>query len=241
MAAALALPGAALGDQRYTISGSDRYQIGSADLHTNITYSGTQSLTVRRAGKQKQFSAEAKYFRSDETGRISSRASFAQVMTPQGELQDSRDDDPDYLTVLNQPFAIELDPETLQELQNLKTRVPFEFPARVMGGTLRGFLRRGPDGRIAAQPAIAITFDATGPMEGPLPDRAAMTMRGTMHMKGTAYYALHGEAILLALRETLTISGTIVSGTRHSPVRITYERSIEADQSPPAKAEASSH
>jgi hypothetical protein len=78
-------------------------------------------------------------------------------------------------------------------------------------------------------------------MSGPLPDRAALAMRGTMRMRGTAYYALQGDPILLALQETLTISGTLQNGNRHSPVTIIYDRSIKAEPALPSKSEADSH
>ncbi|HET9392344.1 MAG TPA: hypothetical protein VFO29_02295 [Candidatus Rubrimentiphilum sp.] len=238
VALVIALPANA--DQRYAVTGNDRYRIGSADLQTHISYIGTQQLTVRRAGSRTQFKADAKYVRVDESGSVPVHATFAQIMTPQGELQDLSNGDPDYLTVLNQPFAIELDQQTLRDLTRLNGRVPFEFPAPVMGGTLHGYLQRGGNSLVAAQPALAVNFDATGPMSGPLPDRTAMTMRGTMRMRGTAYYALQGAPILLALQETLTISGTLQTGGRRSPVTITYERSIKAEPLP-SSTEADSH
>lgn len=241
LAAALVIALPAKADQRYSVSGNDRYRIGSADLQSNISYSGTQQLTVRRAGNQTQFRAEAKYVRVDESGSVPAHAAYAQVLTPQGELQDLTDSDPDYLTVLNQPFAIELDQETLHDLMRLQGRVPFDFPAPIMGGRLRGYLQRGASGRVAAQPALAVNFDAAGPMSGPLPDRSTMAMRGTMRMRGTAYYALQGDPILLALRETLTISGTLQSGNQHSPVTIIYERSIKAQPDLPSTTQADSH
>jgi len=241
LAAALVIALPAKADQRYAVSGNDRYQIGSADLQTHISYSGTQQLTVRRAGGKTQFEAEAKYVRVDESGSVPVHATFAQILTPQGELQDLTNADPDYLTVLNQPFAIELDQQTLHDLMRLNGRVPFSFPAPVMGGTLHGYLQRGTNGTVAAQPALAVDFDSTGPMSGPLPDRTAMAMRGTMRMRGTAYYALQGDPILLALQETLTISGTLQNGNRHSPVTITYDRSIKAEPALASKSEADSH
>ncbi len=241
LAAVLVIALPAKADQRYVVSGNDRYRIGSADLQTDISYSGTQQLTIRRAGNQTQFRAEATYVRVDETGRIPGHAVFVQILTPQGELQDRTDADPDYLTILNQPFAIELDQQTLHDLLRLQGRVPFDFPAPVMGGTLRGYLQRGANGRVAAQPALAVNFDVVGPMAGPLPDRAALSMHGTMRMRGTVYYALQGDPILLALRETLTISGTLQNGSQHSPVTIIYERTIKAQSASPPTTEADSH
>ncbi len=222
------------------VSGNDRYQIGQTEIQTSITYNGTQTLTVRRDGAQTRFTAQAHYTRSDATGKVPAQATFVQVMTPQGELRDSADLDPDYLTVLNQPFAIQLDEPTLRDLLHLQGRLPFSFPAPMTGGLLRGYLERGSIARVSSRPTLAVNFDAAGPMTGPLPDHAAMTIAGTMRMRGTAYYALRGDPILLALNETLTISGTLHSRGQASPVTITYSRSIKADDSPPAQTEASS-
>lgn len=240
MAAVFAIALPARADQRYALSGSDRYRIGSSNLQSDISYSGTQQLTIRRSGSRKHFRAVATFVRTDESGRIPGRAAFEQILTPSGELQDASNGDPDYLTVLNQPFAIELDAQTLRDLTRLQGRLPFDFPAPVMGGTLHGFLRRGASTRVAEQPALAVNFDATGPMAGPLPDRASMTMSGTMRMRGTAYYATQGDPILLALTETLTISGILRNDGHSSPVTITYDRTIKAQPSLP-RTEASSH
>jgi hypothetical protein len=109
------------------------------------------------------------------------------------------------------------------------------------GGLLRGYLQRGSIGRVSARPTLAVDFDATGPMSGPLPDHAGMTIAGTMRMRGTAYYALRGEPLLLALSETLTISGTLHTRGQDSPVTITYARTIKADESGPSQTEANDH
>jgi hypothetical protein len=225
----MGLPASA--DQSYAVSGNDRYQIGQTDLQTSIAYSGMQHLTITKDGAQKRFTAQATYTRTDSAGRVPAQASFVQEMSPQGELKDRMDLDPDYLTVLNQPFAVELDAGTLHDLLHLRGRVPFIFPAPMTGGTLRGFLERGQIGRIGQRPVLSVNFDASGPMAGPLPDHAQMSIAGTMRMRGTAYYALRGEALLLALNETLTISGTLHDRSQTSPVKIEYQRSIKADDS----------
>lgn len=216
-------------DQRYAVTGNDRYQIGRSELQTNIAYSGTQRLVITKDGAQKRFTAKATYTRSDAAGSVPAQATFVQVMTPQGELKDRMDLDPDYLTVLNQPFAVELDRATLHDLLRLRGRLPFVFPAPMTGGTLRGYIERGAIGRIGSRPVLAVAFDATGPMVGPLPDHAQMAIEGSMRMRGTAYYALRGEALLLALDETLSITGTLRDGSQSSPVKIVYRRTIKAD------------
>jgi hypothetical protein len=111
----------------------------------------------------------------------------------------------------------------------------------MIGGTLHGYLERGSLARVSARPTLSVNFDATGPMTGPLPDHADMSIAGTMRMRGTAYYALRGDALLLALSETLTITGTLDDRGHASPVTIVYRRMIKADDSAPSSTEASSH
>jgi hypothetical protein len=228
-------------DQRYVVSGNDRYQVGQNDLQTDISYTGAQTLTVRRDGSLTRFTAQAHYTRADAAGKVPAQATFVQVMTPAGELQDRADLDPDYLTVLNQPFAVQLDAPTRTELLHLRGRLPFSFPAPMTGGTLNGYLERGSVGRVNSRPALAVNFDATGPMTGPLADHPGMSITGTMRMRGTAYYAVRGDALLLALTETLTISGTLRDRSRTSPVTIVYRRTIKADDTAPSRTEADTH
>ena len=239
-AALLALWTPAWADQRYAVTGNDTYQIGRSDLNTSIAYDGVQVLQIRKEAGQTRFTAQARYTRSDAAGAVGAQASFVQMMSRAGELRDSANLDPDYLTVLNQPFAIELDEPTLHDLLHLSGRVPFVFPAPMTGGTLRGYLERGSTARVNGRPVLAVDFDARGPMAGPLPDHAEMSMSGTMRMRGTAYYALRGDPLLLALDESLTISGSLRDRGRVSPVTIVYRRSIKAQDSPPPRATASS-
>jgi len=225
----LTVPGRA--DQGYSVSGEDRYAIGGSDLRTTIAYSGTQRLKVKRNGQGTEFLAEVTYFKVEADGRVPGHAVFAQLLKPSGELEDRSDSDPNYLTVLNQPFTIVLDAGTLNDLRHLDGRLPFEFPAPMAGGTLKGFLQRGKIGRVATKSAISVNFSASGPMKGPLPDHDSMALSGTMRMHGTAYYALRGDPFLLALDETLTIGGTLTEAGHTSPVTIEYRRVIRADNS----------
>ncbi len=210
-------------------------------MRTSIAYSGVQTLAITRKDGSTRFTAQARYTRADVAGSVTARATFVQEMTPQGELRDKTDLDPDYLTVLNQPFAIELDSSTLHDLLHLSGRVPFVFPAPMTGGTLHGYLERGQTARVSGRPALAVDFDAAGPMVGPLPDHAQMSISGSMRMNGTAYYALRGDSLLLALTESLSISGTLQEHGRASPVKIVYKRTIKADDSGPSQTEADSH
>ena len=233
---AVAMPARA--DQRYVVTGDDSYRIGSPQLQTTISYSGAELLTVRHAGGAAQFSAKARYTRADASGKVVAHASFVQVMSAQGQLEDRSDADPDYLTILNQPFAVQLDEATRGSLFHLQGRIPFLFPAPMTGGKLRGLLARGTVGRVASRIALGVSFDAVGPMRGPLPDHPHLSISGTIRMRGTAYYALQGDAILLALEETLTISGTLRDRGQPAPVTIVYRRTIKADNSGPSMTEA---
>lgn len=231
-----AKPGWAL-DQRYGVSGRDTYRIGATALDSTIVYAGVQRLTITRSGRQHRFSAVVRYVRRDQSGSVPGEASFVQELSPAGNLHDRTDRDPDYLTVLNQPFAIELDSATLGDILHLRGRVPFNFPSPMTGGSLRGFLQRGAISSVDGHRAVGISFDSVGPMVGPLPDHSRIAIHGTMRMQGTAYYAIHG-AILLALNETLKITGTLDDKGKRTPVAITYARSIKADDSLPAFLQA---
>lgn len=192
-----------------------------------------------RRGKTTRFSAHVRYDRTDQNGKALSSASFAQEMTPTGELKDTSNLDPDYLTVLNQPFAVELDASTLRDIRRLVGRVPFDFPSPITGGSVHGFLQRGAISRFGAAPVIAVTFDALGPMREPLPGHPRVSIRGSMRMNGTAYYSLR-SGLLMGLDETLTISGNLKEHAEVTPVTIVYWRSIKAQEAPPFTEAASS-
>lgn len=177
-----------------------------------------------------RFEARARYTRSAPDGARTGEALFVQVLEPNGAFEDLIDDDPDFLTVLNQPFAVQLDATTLRDVRELHGRIPFAASSP-LGGTalMHGFLRPGVSGPIEGQPTVAVRFEAEGPMTGALPGHAEAAVAGTMHMDGTAYYALD-RAILLGLKVTLTIH----AGLRERrpavavPVVIVYRRSIRA-------------
>lgn len=218
----------AVGDQVYLVKGSDSFTIGERDLRSEITYSGRQILTEIRHGKATRFVASVHYTRSDQGARATASGTFEATLTPTGEQRDEVDRDPDYLTVLNQPFSVKLDQGTLAEVARLHGPVPFDFPAPIIGATLHGSLRHTSDGLVDGERALGVAFEATGPMRGPLPDHPAMILNGRIKMVGTAYYQYRG-ALLLALDATLMITGNVVNDGRSDPVRITYRRSIKAD------------
>jgi hypothetical protein len=229
--AALVLPASA--DQEYRTTGDDVYQVGAAPQVTHVYYDGMQRLTVERERKDVRYDAQARYIRDGGGEKSIVNARFVQLLTPSGTYEDELDEDPDFLTVLNQPFAVQLDPQTLHDLRSMRGKVPFNATSPLGGDAeLRGFLRPAPPGKVDGRPAAGVFFEAEGPMAGPLPGHSAATVKGRMRMDGTAYYALD-DAMLLALRARLTIIAQLRENRQTVPVRIVYERSIRATKMPP--------
>jgi hypothetical protein len=209
------------------------YRIESTATVSRVSYAGTERLSIRRDGKSLRFEAQARYTRSQSDGTRSAQALFVQMLKPNGAFEDRVDEDPDFLTILNQPFAVQLDRATLRDVRELRGRVPFAATSPLGASTvLRGFLRPGVNGPIDGRPSVAVRFEAGGPMSGALPGHADATVSGTIRMDGTAYYALD-DALLLALTVTLTVDARLREPRRSVsvPVRIVYRRSIRAAQS----------
>lgn len=221
---ALALT-AARADQLYTVRGDDRYSIGSAADSTSIAYSGSEHLRVGRAGAARRYVAEVTYTKTDEAGKAIVHARFVQDMEPNGDFVDRTDDDPDFLTVLNQPFAVQLDPTTMSDLAKLHGLVPFKAVSPLGGAQLAGFLRSATAGMVGGIPAIGVRFQADGPMDGTLPEHPGAVLAGRMHIDGVAYYAA-SSAILVSLDATLTIDGSLRDEQNAIPVKIVYRRSF---------------
>jgi hypothetical protein len=215
-------------DERYDVMGQDVYRIGQPATISRVVYDGTQTLEVYKQGKRIRYEAQARYRRVDAAGKSDVVARFVQELSADGAFRDLLDDDPDFLTVLNQPFAVQLDTLTMRDLHHLHAAVPFDATSPLGGdAVLRGFLRPGTAGEIGGREAIAVHFQAAGPMSGPLPGVPHATMSGRMRMDGTAYYAVD-DAILLALDATLTIDAKLQEATQTIPVQITYRRYIRA-------------
>ncbi len=210
---------------RYRTTGDDLYRVG-ATPSAHIVYAGTQQLSIRKIGSHVWFTAEADCDRTDSGVTTEEKAGFVQELLADGSFADRTDDDPDFLTILNQPFAIRLDAATVRDLQELHAPVPFTAASPVGGGDLQGALRRGIPGVIAGHPVVGVTFRADGTINGPLPGRVAAVISGSIHLDGTAYYDTR-RALLLVLDARLTIEG-VLSGTHLAavPVRIVYARTI---------------
>jgi hypothetical protein len=218
---------AALADQTYAVDGSDTFRAGAGEVRSRTVYHGVQSLSVARDGATTIYTARVEYDKTGDGGRQHQRASFTSTVLPSGSQQDGPGSDPDYLTVLNQPFAVQLDAPTMRDLRHLRRAVPFAFPSPMTGAPLRGTLRRLPDAVVGGSRAMGIAFEATGPLHGALPDRPAMALAGSITMKGTAYYD-YATTLLVALDATLSIDGNLQDDARKSPVSIVYARSIRS-------------
>jgi hypothetical protein len=214
-------------DQTYRVDGSDSYQIGGREMRSEIAYSGTQRLSVRQAGKARRYSVRANYMRNDQGTHARVTASFESTILPNGEQVDGPNDDPDYLTILNQPFAVALDTATMHDLAHLSGSVPFDFPSPMTGAPLHGTLRHVGTATLNGESVVGVAFDARGALHGTLPDHPALALAGQIRMNGTAYYTASG-ALLLALDATLVISGNVVDKDHREPVEIIYKRAIKA-------------
>jgi hypothetical protein len=224
-------------DQPYTVDGEDRFQIGARDLRSEVLYSGRQTLSVQRSGRTTHYVARVDYVKVDGRQRSNAHGSFASTLLPSGEQRDDVNRDPDYLTILNQPFAVQLDAPTLRDLGRLHKQVPFEFPSPMTGAPLHGYLRGTGDGVIHGNRVLGVAFVAGGPMRGALPDRPGLTLAGRIRMTGTAYYK-YADALMMALDATLTISGDLQDQGRIEPVTIVYKRTIRAEPRPTVKEAA---
>ncbi|MBV9333213.1 MAG: hypothetical protein JO146_04335 [Candidatus Eremiobacteraeota bacterium] len=226
-------------DLQYEASGEDTYRIESAQTFSRVSYAGTERLSIARQGPAWRFEARATYTRNGPDGRSQSDAVFVQLLQPNGTFEDRVDDDPDFLTILNQPFAVRLDDATLHDLRELHGHVPFAATSPLGAqAVLHGFLRPAPGGPVAGRQTIAVRFEAAGGMTGPLPGYSETLVAGTMRMQGTAYYAAD-TAMLLALNVSLTLDARLAQGRPavSVPVRIVYRRVIRAVAKTPPRTQ----
>ncbi len=228
LTAVAASAAAARADQAYAVEGRDVFRLGAGDSKSKTIYHGVQQLTVSRsANGTTTYVAHAEYDKDGEGGKQHERASFTSTLLPSGQQKDGPSSDPDYLTVLNQPFAVQLDAPTMRDLTHVKRPVPFDFPSPMTGATLHGTLRRLPDALVGGVRAMGIAFEAKGPLHGALPDRPLMALAGSITMKGMAYYD-YATAMLVALDATLAIDGNLDDSAHRAPVSIVYARSIRS-------------
>ena len=211
--------------QWYTIDGADTFRIAGRPERTDIVYAGKQRLEIDRRGAVTQFTATVSYDRREGGATTHATGAFSSEILANGEQRDGRDDDPDYLTILNQPFSAQLDAPTMRDLRGLDRPLPFDVPSPMTGAPLHGSLRRLPDGTLDGHRVLGIAFVARGPLNGSLPDHPETALSGTITMNGTAYYA-YANALLMALDATLQIEGRVANSGQSDPVTILYKRTI---------------
>lgn len=211
--------------QTYTLDGSDAFRIPGRQLQSVITYHGREALSFETISNATKFHAFVTYVKNDGPASTRTHAAYALTMSPSGELSNQQNADPDYLTILNQPFSVQLDEPTMRDLRALLQPVPFDFPSPMTGAPLHGTLRRLLDGTLDGVRVLGIAFSASGPLAGSLPDRPSLALHGNITMNGTAYYA-YANALLLALDATLLIEGKVGGPGGNDTVTITYKRSI---------------
>ncbi len=213
-------------DQAYIVSGEDNFTFGSDEPSELVRYQGTATLAARPQGPAVRYTMSVRYKRIDQGTASDARALFVADLLPSGEQRDVENHDPDYLTLLDQPFTIRLDSATLRALTSLRAELPFNFPSPITGSILRGTLRPNPATSVPNR-EVGLTFAARGPIDGPLPDTPAERLTGTIEMRGSAAYDRH-SALLTALDTRLVILGrlTLGGGEESRPVRITYHRFI---------------
>ena len=216
---------AARADQQYAVDGHDSFRITGSAVGSDIAYAGTGRLRAVHVDGAIRFTTTVAYGRTRDGTTTRATGTFETTLYRDGSQRDGADADPDYLTILNQPFAVQLDAATMRDLRALATAIPFDFPSPIIGATLHGSLRRLPDGTLRGERVLGIAFRASGPLRGALPDRPGLPVTGTISMNGRAYYALT-NALLLGLDATLAIEGSLADSAAHEPVSIVYRRSI---------------
>ncbi len=228
LAFVLKAPAAALADQHYEVSGSDSFTIGAGDIRSEVSYQGTETLSMRHKGTLTRYAAHVDYTRSDQGAAATATGDYVCDVAADGDQVDAADHDPDYLTVLNQPFSVQLDGATLRDIRALRVPLPFDFPSPFTASSLHGSLERITGGPLGSHRTVGVRFTAGGPMHGSLPDRPGLVLVGTIAMRGTAYYDLD-SALLLVLDATVTISGKLSDRHDADPVTIVYRRVMRAD------------
>jgi hypothetical protein len=218
--------GQALADETYSVSGSDRFQTPHGELRAEIAYSGRQTLSIRRERRVTIYRSRAEYDRIDQGARAHAVATFGSEATPDGDLRDLEANDPDFVTVLNQPFNVELDPRTLRDLDAVAAPIPFKFPSPLDGTSLEGTLQREERARSGPE-IVGVLFHVAGPMRPRVGDRSPVALDGRITVDGTARY-LKASGLLRDLDATITISGR-VDPSEAPGVIVVYKRSIHMD------------
>jgi len=207
----------------YILTGSDAFRVGVRS--GRVVFSGHQRLVTYARDGSEYFRATVSYSRRDASGTQAKRASFLQQTATgfNGQFVDLVNRDPDYVSVLSQPLSIQLRPDDVRALQNLKSRADLEFPLGIGESNLLGHIQRL---RLHAKKGLlAFSFFATGMMNGPLARHHQLVVRGSVTMSGVAYYDIRNGR-LLEIEDGIQLRGRLYDGGKVSPVTISYIRKM---------------
>src|SRR5258708_2963148 len=122
---------AAFADQQYAVDGSDTFRIPGSPVGGDIAYTGVGELRSERLGTDTHFTTRVSYRRTVD-GTSSRVTGTYETTISDGVAHDGADGDPDDLTILKQPFAVQLDRPTLRDLGALRAAIPFDFPSPII-------------------------------------------------------------------------------------------------------------
>jgi|SRR5579875_387609 len=189
----------------YALRGSDNYRIGNQRV--TVTYDGRESVAPHAESSGRGYFVTIDYVTNHREKRSMRRA-----------------DDPNKLSVLNQPLPYEISARQLRAITTLSNRFPFDFHLSDGAGALSGYLEPAP--KSPRSDVVGIAFAAKGPMQGPLPGTSHSAVSGELMLSGTAYYFTHSRR-LVVIDDTITFDG-YVGDARNMPVHISYKRKIYA-------------
>lgn len=136
---------------------------------------------------------------------------------------DKSENDPDTLSVANQPLPAVLRNDEVRALNALAGRTALDLPSSFTETSLAGFLE--PVTPRATGDLIGLRFMATAESSGPLPNYPNVVVDGVLTMQGTAYYA-RSSGVLERIESRLTFDGHIRGEDATVPVHVSYERNI---------------
>jgi len=203
----------------YVLSGTDSYVIGS--YRAKVTFKGAESLEFVEQNGKRDLTASVHYSRTDATGTHARMI----AMPLADESVDRSDSDPDYVSVLSQPLPVELYPDDLRTAARLHERVPFVSPSMFGAGNLTGFLEAATDPE--HKDVVGLRFIARGKVTGTLHEHPGAVVTGVISLAGAAYYSSY-SGHLIAIRDTISLDGSLQSGNVVTPVHIAFDRRIQS-------------
>lgn len=212
----------------FHLSGYDRLNVSDSNIRSFVSYDGVENVRIAHTrGEMPRMRIDAQYRVDDGKTVTAATAHAGGVITADGGGDPPVAQDPAYLTLLTQPFAIVLDPQTLLDVDHLLTPLPFQSNSPLTGSQLHGTLTKGKPGTVAGFPVAVLQFRAEGPIHGSLPYNESVRLAGTVHMDGIACYR-RADGLLLSLVTIVHVAGRVGDTGSGAPIEFTYQRSIRA-------------